>query len=304
MAAAPLDARIRELRLLAKIDATGALDLPQTHDLELRDKSMIVELIDGGLLNGPSTRTIQYSDSHSVNRSSVSGITEFERSDAMARVMGGQQVTLRISHKGRVRLAELEQALKTGRDRDPTDTVISKRHLEKDLIIALVSASAESPVAVGMLDMNGLKQINDTVGHGAGDDAIETYLRAVAMFLGDDAEGYRGESSDELVIIMPGASLEVAVKTMRDALTQLGKEKVEGVPFLSASCGVTTTTDPNTDARELLRRVDAIQYRAKEESRTRSPRPSVLAVNDNPVEILPEPVPGLVQYARDQMKDR
>ena len=218
-------------------------------------------------------------------------------------LLSGQELGFRISHKGRVRLAELEQALKTGRDRDPTDTVISKRHLQKDLTIALVSASAESPVAVSMLDMNGLKQINDTVGHGAGDDAIETYLRAVAMFLGDAAEGYRGESSDELVIIMPDTPLDVAVKKMRDALTQLGKEKVEGVPFLSASCGVTTTTDPTTDAKELLRRVDAIQYKSKEESRKRSPRPSVLKVNDSPIEVLAEPVPGLVQYAREQMKD-
>ena len=151
-----------------------------------------------------------------------------------------------------------------------------------------------------MVDMNGLKQINDSIDHLAGDEAIETYLKTIAMFLGDDAEGYRGEGGDELVAVMRGTTLTEATKTMRQALTQLAKEKVRGVPFLSASCGITATGDPNTDARDLLKRVDAIQYRAKEESKKRSPRPNVLAVNDEPVEVLPDPVPGLLQYMKEE----
>jgi diguanylate cyclase (GGDEF)-like protein len=250
---------------------------------------MICELIMSGLLNGPTWRTIQYSDNFQDNRSSIYNITEFEQWDPLARVMGGQQVTLRMTHKGLVRLSELEQALKTGRDRDPTGTVISKRHLDKDLTIASVSARADSPVAVCMLDMNGLKQINDTIGHAAGDAAIETYLKAIAVFLGDDAEGYRGDGDDELVIVMRGTAVEAAVKTMRDALTQLAKEKVEGVAFLSASCGVTATTDPNASAKDLRERVDQIQYRAKAVSKKSSPRPSVIAVNEEVVEVLPTP---------------
>jgi diguanylate cyclase (GGDEF)-like protein len=140
-----------------------------------------------------------------------------------------------------------------------------------------------------MLDMNGLKQINDTIDHTAGDEAIETYLKTIAMFLGDDAEGYRGEGGDELVIVMRGAALPEATKTMRQALTQLAKEKIKGVPFLSASCGITATSDPNADARDLLKRVDAIQYRAKAESRRHTPRPSAIAVNEEAVEVLPAP---------------
>jgi hypothetical protein len=39
------DARLRELQWLARIDRTGALDLPSTQDLDARDRSMLAELI-------------------------------------------------------------------------------------------------------------------------------------------------------------------------------------------------------------------------------------------------------------------
>ena len=133
---------------------------------------MIIELIDNGMLNGLSTRETPYGD-HVDNRSAIHNISDFESVDGIARVMGGQPVSLRISHKGRVRLAELEQALRTGRDRDPTGTVFSLRHREQDLTVALVSASVDEPVAVAMLDMNGLKEINyGPGGHSTGDAAI------------------------------------------------------------------------------------------------------------------------------------
>src|SRR5207244_5458270 len=92
-------------------------------------------------LNGMSTRTIQYSDQFRVNQAGIANVLEFERIDPLARVMGGQQVTLRISHKGRVRLAELEQGLKTGRDREPFNILFGKRHIIPDLLIALASTT-------------------------------------------------------------------------------------------------------------------------------------------------------------------
>lgn len=61
------------------------------------------------------------------------------------------------------------------------------RYWERDLRIALLSVSKESPVACCFLDMNGLKAINDNHprGHEAGDDAMREYLRAIA----DNIEG-------------------------------------------------------------------------------------------------------------------
>jgi len=283
----PRDARIRELQFLAMLDRVGLV--VEEFEAQDPDRIMIFHLLREGCVNdlasleGLSDRAVQQ------------GVgLEGRLRERLARdydlLLSGQELGLRISHKGRVRLAELEQALKTGRDRDPTGTMISKRHLEKDLTIALVSAAPDAPVAVCMLDMNGLKQINDTVGHHTGDAAIDTYLKAIAVFLGDDAEGYRGDGGDELVVVVRGADGVAAASMMRQALRQLAKEKVEGVAYLSASCGVIATSDASTDAATLLKRVDQIQYRAKMESKKHTPRPNVIAVDDDPVvEVLPAP---------------
>ena len=59
---------------------------------------------------------------------------------------------LKISHEGRVRLSELEQQLRSGRDRDETGLLWAKRHLTTDLAIAVLSASQKAPLSVAFAD--------------------------------------------------------------------------------------------------------------------------------------------------------
>ena len=46
------DARIRELRLLAKVDRVGCLEIPSTQDLDGPERSMIIEFIYDRYLSG------------------------------------------------------------------------------------------------------------------------------------------------------------------------------------------------------------------------------------------------------------
>src|SRR5258708_1831787 len=194
---------------------------------------MIIQLIHEGFLNGPSAQSIEYSGSNfETNRVRMTNAVEGDRLDALTRAMGGQQVTLRMTHKGRIRLSELQQALQTGRDREPFNIMLSKRHCERDLTIALISARAESPVTVAYLDMNNLKVINDQYGgHAAGDSAIKTYLQTIAIICGDDIDGYRGDGGDEVVLIMRGKSPEQASELLGGVLRKLQGEKVDALPI-------------------------------------------------------------------------
>jgi diguanylate cyclase (GGDEF)-like protein len=135
-----------------------------------------------------------------------------------------------------------------------------------------------------------LKEINDAHDHAAGDTAIRTYLQAISTLMGDKAEGFRGGSSDEVVVVLRDTSAESARDTMRAVLKQLAKERViiDGnviVPFLTASCGVVVTIESATDARALVQRADAEQVRAKKASKEGpGPRASFLAIEGREIE--------------------
>lgn len=275
----------------------GAAALDASHLADPVLKSLAVHLLAEGYANGL--------DSLHVPIGEVTGpqpdfggksllLLKHERRlwETIGYLLANQQVYLYISHKGRVRRAELEQALRTGRDRDSFGVLWDARHRDQGVTMAVLSAQRESPVALAYLDMNGLKGINDTHDHAAGDVAIRTYLQTISTLMGDKAEGFRGGSSDEVVVVMRETSAQSARDTMRAVLRQLAKERVvlDGkviVPSLTASCGIVATSDAATDARALVQRADAEQLRAKKASKDGpDPRASFLAVEgDEPEKV-------------------
>jgi diguanylate cyclase (GGDEF)-like protein len=275
------DARLRELQFLARLDREGRVDL--TVAVEDPDRLMILHLLRERYVN------------HLAALEGTSGeIPDLEDAlrgrlahdlDLLLKV---EPVAFRINHKGRLRLAELEQALQTGRDRDPTGLMFSKRHLDRDLAIAVLSARPETPVSVAFVDMNGLKTINDSHGHGAGDKAITTYLQVLASICGDGIEGYRGDGGDEVVLVVRAMPKDRVASLLNAVLVKLAAEKVEGVDVvLTASCGIASTSDPAADGDALKDRADKAQYRAKEAaSNAGEGKPSVIAVEDGAPEIV------------------
>jgi len=290
MPAHAADARLRELQFLAQLDREDRLDLKPMPEGSAR--TMIVELIHAGYINNIGNISwnyqyeIQYMHvSRAENNDLLMG-AERERWNSINRVLGGQQVTLRISHAGRVRLSELEQALQTGRDREPFGILLGQRHVHTDLAIAITRATGQSPLSVAYLDANGFKTINDKLGHAAGDEALKSYMSMVSMLTERIGTAYRN-GGDEVVVILPNTTMDLALNTMRAVARGLHKEKMPGDLPLSLSCGLVTTTDANTDAARFLSRADEEQKRAKERSREGKPRPSVFAVQGKELEVLP-----------------
>lgn len=177
---------------------------------------MIAFLLENGYLNDCLD--------HATRRASHNpSFTENAKQNHLTRLLGqllvGDNVTLSISHKGRVRLSELEQQLRTGRDRDESGLLWAKRHLQTDLAIELLSASNEAPMSVAFLDMNGLKAINDNHGHAAGDEAIRAFFQAVTSTLGQHGEVYRN-GGDEVVVTLPRTTDERAAKLLGSRFRQ------------------------------------------------------------------------------------
>ncbi|MFZ0323591.1 MAG: GGDEF domain-containing protein [Actinomycetes bacterium] len=128
-------------------------------------------------------------------------------------------------------------------------------------------------VAVGLVvcDLNGLKKVNDSDGHDAGDRLLvsfATQLNATAERFGASLVARLG--GDEFMLGFSGAQTDVVVSAA-ERLTERGWDVLpEGV-----ACGVAVTggeSGPVETAARLFRLADAAQYRAK---RTRSRRPIV-----------------------------
>lgn len=295
------DARLQEMQFLSRVLREGTITATGLD--QISERSMIISLFQDGYLNGLESVPWDREDVNFIpwHGNMINPIMdEFERRhwNDIAKLLSGRgNVEMQISHKGRVRLSELEQQLTSSRDRDRFGILWTGRHLDTDLTIAFLSASKESPIAIAYLDMNGLKPINDTYGHAAADEVIRSYLGTVAIAVGGLGEAYRVyDGGDEVVVIMRSTNAESARKLMHGLLQQLSKEKVTlpdaTTPTLTASCGIETTANPNENGPEFLDRADKTMKRAKELSKRHDPRVSVLAVGEEePVIVMLPPAP-------------
>jgi diguanylate cyclase (GGDEF)-like protein/PAS domain S-box-containing protein len=118
-------------------------------------------------------------------------------------------------------------------------------------------------LSVLFLDLDGFKEINDTLGHGAGDEVlrvIATRLRAAVPV--EDTVARLG--GDEFVVLLDGVAHAAAVDVAHTIEAALGGPiEVEGrTVAVVASVGV-ATAGPDDGAAELLARADAAMYRRK-----------------------------------------
>ncbi len=135
------------------------------------------------------------------------------------------------------------------------------------------SAETLSPIALYFLDLDRFKQVNDTLGHQAGDELLRQVVsRARNALRPTDLLSRFG--GDEFVVLTDGVRGEqdaVAVgERIREVLDEpfiIGGEEV----FTSVSVGVVVATGGDgIDAETLLGDADNAMYRAKETGRNRT----------------------------------
>ncbi|GIF12993.1 hypothetical protein Ate01nite_30250 [Actinoplanes teichomyceticus] len=137
---------------------------------------------------------------------------------------------------------------------------------------ALVHAAARNgrPLAAAMLDIDKFKSVNDTYGHGVGDEVIRTVARRIrAVLRHSDVLGRYG--GEEFAIVLPdhdGEAMELAER-VRAAVSGEPVPTQAGPLPVTISIGLTRLGRGDATLDDLLARADHALYRAKEAGRNR-----------------------------------
>jgi diguanylate cyclase (GGDEF)-like protein len=127
------------------------------------------------------------------------------------------------------------------------------------------SRRSQTPVAALFIDLDNFKGINDTLGHGAGDEllrAVCARLHGVVREI--DALGRLG--GDEFVIVAEGMSLDAGPELIAERLLAALSQPFElagAENQLTVTASVGIATGDRLSAEELLRDADIAMYRAK-----------------------------------------
>ncbi len=126
------------------------------------------------------------------------------------------------------------------------------------------------PLSIVMIDLDHFKEINDAHGHKAGDEILVRTARFLTRNVrrSDTVARWGGE---EFMIVSPRTAVEGArwqAEKIRRVLAESASLNLAKVRGVTASFGVASMRREET-IEELLRRVDAALYRAKESGRNR-----------------------------------
>jgi len=153
-------------------------------------------------------------------------------------------------------------------------TGLPNRTLILDRVAQMLARSrrSQTPVAALFVDLDNFKSINDTLGHGTGDEllqAVAARLEGVVR----DADALGRLAGDEFVVVTEELSLEAGPELIAERLLEalkppfkLGADEERRVS-VTASIGI--AAGDHASAEELLRDADIAMYRAKWDGKNR-----------------------------------
>ncbi len=145
---------------------------------------------------------------------------------------------------------------------DPLTGLFNRRKLDEMLTVEVERAHRYNrPLSLIMLDMDGMKSLNDQYGHPAGDEALMLVAEKIRKQIRsvDLPTRYGG---DEFVILLPEADLAAARSVAKRICAKITSTSFHG-EFLSVSAGVAQWSADFPKATQFLKVADQAMYQAK-----------------------------------------
>jgi diguanylate cyclase (GGDEF)-like protein len=184
-----------------------------------------------------------------------------------------------------IELRRLNKELLIRATTDALTGLANRRQLETDLqVLSAVQPTGGGPCSFIMLDLDQFKQLNDELGHAAGDAALQA-VAAVFLRLVRGRDMVYRYGGEEFLVIMPDTSLEAAAaaaERIRVAIAELKirANKAPSGTTLTISGGVAFALDAHEPWAVLLAAADSALYEAKAGGRNRvRVAPAVISIS-------------------------
>ncbi len=192
----------------------------------------------------------------------------------------------------RRRVADLQEQLKEAIKQaiyDPLTGLVTRREMERQILLHFASLErAERVVKRGraqsaeveefsllFFDLNGLKSVNDSFGHKAGDVLLETFASSLSSHFSRGTDIVCRWGGDEFVVLLGGVTpREKAQKIADEFILELNDVSLQfsfesnagGSPHtvpVRAAVGVSSTSDGHRSMKDIIAAADAEMYSNK-----------------------------------------
>jgi len=166
---------------------------------------------------------------------------------------------------------EIEKRLKYLSAHDSLTGLYNRAHFETEF--ERISKGRKYPISIIVSDLDGLKMINDTHGHAAGDQLIKNAAELLNMvFRQEDLVARFG--GDEFIVLLPEAD-EIIASHLMDRIRAAAKrmETEPGLPRIHFSLGCATANSKNEMA-DLFNLADSRMYEDKAAGKLRRAAPN------------------------------
>ncbi|MBT4196465.1 MAG: EAL domain-containing protein, partial [Gammaproteobacteria bacterium] len=129
-----------------------------------------------------------------------------------------------------------------------------------------LTKSKENSIALMLLDLDGFKEVNDTLGHEAGDELLKLTAERLLLCVKENGDVARLGGDEFTIILHDIKLLENTVKNILKKLAQPYSLENEEI-YITGSIGITLFPDDSDQVSGLLKSADQAMYAVKKQGR-------------------------------------
>jgi diguanylate cyclase (GGDEF)-like protein len=132
------------------------------------------------------------------------------------------------------------------------------------------------PITVAYIDLDGFKEVNDAMGHEAGDKLLIWVARTISRSI-RRTDFVARVGGDEFALLLPNTTAPPAFGVIEELLANLNRRMRRNRWPVTFSVGAVTFLTPPNSLREMIRRADAAMYSAKTSGKNRLKQEEIAA---------------------------